>query len=243
MRICGTNLPKRLICLLVEDKVGTMEQYLNKIKCGDCLEFMKKLPDKCVDLVLTDPPYNISQKSGGLRELDFGEWDKDDNHKLVFDALKEIERICKGTIIIFCGNQQFSYIYNFLENKDLITKCLVWLKPNPSVINCEYSYVTGQELIVYAKNRNTIFNPNFKLSYFKYPFPNKRDHPTQKPIELIKELIVDCSKENDIILDPFLGSGTTAVACKQLHRNFIGVEISEKYCEIARSRLSQDLLF
>ena len=220
-----------------------MNEYLNKVICADSLEVMKKLPDKCIDLVLTDPPYNISQKSNGLRELDFGEWDKDEDSKLVFDAIKEMVRICKGTIIIFCGNQQFSYIYNFLEKNDLITRCLVWLKPNPSVINCEHQYTTGQELIVYAKNRNSLFNPNYKLSYFKYPFPNKRDHPTQKPLELIKEIIADCSKENDTIFDPFIGSGTTAVAAKQLHRNFIGIEISQKYVDIANARLSQDLLF
>lgn len=220
-----------------------IKQHLNKIYCMDSLEFMKTLPDKCVDLVLTDPPYNISQKSGGIRELDFGEWDKDKDNRLVFNAIKEIDRICNGTIIIFCGNQQFSYIYNFLESKDYITKCLVWLKPNPSVINCQHSFVAGQELIVYAKKRNAFFNPAFKLSYFKYPFPSSRNHPTEKPIELVKELVQDCSRENDIVLDCFAGSGTTLVACKQLKRNYIGCEISKEYCDIAEKRLSQNLLF
>jgi len=218
------------------------KEMINKIHCADCLEFMKDIPDNSIDLVLTDPPYNISQKSGGLRELDFGEWDKDKDNKIVFQALKEIDRVNNGTIIVFCGNQQFSYIYNFLKSKNYITKCLIWLKPNPSVINCQHSFVTGQELMVYAKKRNALFNPNFKLSYFKYPFPNQREHPTEKPIELIKELIKDCSKENDLILDPFLGSGTTAVAAKHLKRNFIGIEISPEYCKISRERLRQQIL-
>jgi site-specific DNA-methyltransferase (adenine-specific) len=218
------------------------QDKINKVWCGDCLELMKEMPDKCVDLVLTDPPYNISQKSGGLRELDFGEWDKDKNNEIVFNAIKEINRICKGTIIIFCGNQQFSYIYNFLEAQNLITKCLVWLKPNPSVINCEYSYVTGQELIVYAKNRNTLFNPDYKLSYFKFPFPNKRLHPTQKPIELFAELIKDCSEKNSLVFDPFMGSWTTARACIDLGRNFIGAELSLEYCKTGENRLRQQIL-
>lgn len=121
-------------------------------------------------------------------------------------------------------------------------KALLWLKPNPSVINCEYSYVTGQEQMVYAKNRGALFNPNYKLSYFKYPFPNERLHPTQKPIELIKELILDCSKENDLILDCFNGSGTTTEAANFLNRRFIGIEISPEYCRIAEDRLKQGVL-
>ena len=217
--------------------------FKNKIIQGDCLDVMREIPDDSIDLILTDPPYNISQKSNGLRKLDYGDWDKDKDHKLVFSAIIEMERICKGTIITFCANEQMSYIYNFFKSKDLITKILLWLKPNPSVINCQHSYVTGQELIVYAKKRNTFFKPDFKLSYFTYPFPNFRWHPTEKPIELIKELIIDTSEKNDLILDPFLGSGTTAVAAQSIGRNFIGIEISKKYCEIARDRLRQKPLF
>lgn len=216
-----------------------MEKYINKVLEGDCLEIMKDFKDNSVDLVLTDPPYNISQKSGGLRNLDFGEWDKSKDNKLVFDAIKEMNRICKGTIMVFCANEQMSYIYNYFKSQELITKVLLWLKPNPSVINCQHSYVTGQEHIVYAKNKGALFNPDFKLSYFKYPFPSFRWHPTEKPIDLIKELIIDNSKEEHIVLDPFLGSGTTAVASQNLKRNFIGIEISADYCSIARERLRQ----
>lgn len=216
--------------------------FINKLIQGDCLDVMRDIPDKSVDLVLTDPPYNISQKSGGLRKLDFGEWDKDKDNILVFDAIKELCRISNGTLIIFCANEQMSYIYNYLKGKGLITKVLLWLKPNPSVINCQHSYVTGQEHIVYAKKSKATFNPNFKLSYFKYPFPSFRWHPTEKPIKLIKELIQDCSNKDDIILDPFIGSGTTAVAAKQLGRKYTGIEISPKYCEIAEQRLRQGVL-
>ena len=217
--------------------------FINKVIQGNCLDAMREIPNDSVDLVLTNPPYNISQKSGGLRKLDYGDWDKDKDNKLVFAAIKEMERICKGTILIFCANEQMSYIYNFLKSKDLITKVLLWLKPNPNVINCQHSYVTGQEHIIYAKKRNAFFRPNFKLSYFKYSIPNFRWHPTEKPMELIKELITDTSQENDLILDPFLGSGTTAVAAQSLNRKFIGCELSEKYCEIARERLRQKPLF
>lgn len=214
---------------------------INTIWHGNASELLKEIPNNSIDLVLTDPPYNISQKSGGLRKLDFGEWDKQGN-EIVATAVEEAVRISKGTIIFFCSNQQFSYIYNFLEGKNFITKCLVWLKPNPSVINCEHSYVTGQELMVYAKKRNALYNPNFKLSYFTYPFPVQRLHPTQKPIELIKELILDTTDKDNLILDPFMGSWTTARACMDLGRNFIGAELSAEYCEIGRQRLRQQVL-
>lgn len=213
-----------------------------KIILGDCLEVMRGMADNSVDLIVTDPPYNISQKSNGLRNLDYGEWDKDPTNELVFAAVKEMVRISKGTVIIFTANQQFSFIHNYLESRGLITKCLVWLKTNPNVMNAEHSYVLGQELIVYGKKRNATYNPPYKLSYFKTAIPSGRLHPTQKPLKLIKGLILDCSKEGDIVLDPFLGSGTTTRACKDLNRKYIGIEIDPDYFKIAEQRLKQEVL-
>ncbi len=73
--------------------------------------------------------------------------------------------------------------------------------------------------------------------------PNAQEHPTEKPIDIIKKMVLSFSDENNLVLDSYLGSGTTAIAAKHLHRKFIGIEISPKYCEISRQRLAQDLLF
>lgn len=223
-----------------------MEQYINTIQNVDCLEFMKKLPDKCIDLVCTDIPYNISQKNGGLREIDYGEWDKGITTEKVLEWTREMIRVSKNGVYIFCADEQFSYIFEECKKADMITRKYCWTKPNPNIMNGQHFWLSSAELCVMAKKRNAPFYGNCEKAYRMISAPTSsqgREHPTQKPIEVIADFIKVSSKENDIILDPFLGSGTTAVACKQLKRNYIGCEISSKYCEIAKKRLQQDSLF
>ena len=191
------------------------EDYINKVILGDCLEVMKGIPDKSIDLVLTDPPYpdyfqeEYQYKEGILnylktfdcRQIIF--WTAKDNFPLNHTAIhiwdKKVgagswyERIFERN-----GGKEYKVFRHYLINSDVAAK--------------------------FTRDTN---------------FP----HPSQKPLALIRELVSIFSNEGDIILDPFLGSGTTAVACKQLNRNFIGIEISEKYCEIARKRLEQEQLF
>ena len=206
---------------------------LNKIYCGDCLEIMKGIPDKCVDLVLTDPPYGIgiSNKVGGNnlgRAKDYGEqrWDNEIPSK---EAFSEIIRISKNQII-FGGNY-------FIENLTNSPCWIVWDKDNSgNFADCELAWTSFKTAI-----RKFRFRWNGML---QEDMKNKeiRLHPTQKPVELFKWILKNYSEEGQTILDPFLGSGTTVVVCKQLNRNFIGIEISEKYCEIARRRLRQEVL-
>lgn len=140
------------------------DDYVNKIICGDCLEIMKGIPDKSIDLVLTDPPLGWRYRP--------------------------------------------SY-----ENIVILSKS----KDN-------YSFYDD------SKSCSNVIEINQKI-------PQKGDHPTVKPVSLMRKLIEIHSKPNDIILDPFLGSGTTAVACKELGRRFIGIEINPDYCQIAQKRV------
>ena len=216
-----------------------IEDIINKVHCADCLEFMKQLPDKCVDLVLTDPPYGIKMDKGFEGFEGFGgfgtpiprkryendDWDAD---RPTEEYFSEMLRLGKK-IFIFGGN----FFADILPRS---THWIVWDKLNtmPSFGDCE--------LIWTNVDRKSVK----KITHLYNGLIGKEDwraHPTQKPLELLKKIIVNYSEnESDIILDPFLGSGTTAVAAKQLKRNFIGIEISPTYCKIAEDRLRQNIL-
>lgn len=231
-----------------------MKQYLNKIICGDCLKVMKELPDKSVDLVLTDPPYGIK----------YDKWDK-----LNLKWIEETNRILKenGSMWCFCGWSNVLIIKQELEKYFKLKNWIIWDRIKGR--GAKYNFVSTREDILWlTKSDNYVFNKqssNIKKKTGGMGLKNrdeyrklsnvwtdispivpwskeKIEHPTQKPIELLERIIKISSNENDLILDPFLGSGTTAVACKHLKRNYIGIEINPKYCEIAKQRLRQEVL-
>lgn len=209
--------------------------------CGDCLKIMEQFPEKSIDLVLTDIPYNeVDKKTNGIRVFDKG-------NANVFNGdvdvlLEKIDFLQKGTSIMFCGYEQFGQICKFWRNKKGTLRPIIWEKTNPSPVNCKYVYLNAVELTVWFRKPKSVFNPFYKKNIFKYPNGKSKQHPTEKNLNLFFELLEDNSKENDLILDPFLGSGTTAVACEQLNRKWIGIEIEEKYCEIAKQRIGDELL-
>lgn len=197
-----------------------MELPLNTIINGDCLEFMKTLPDKCIDLVLTDPPYGIGEdggkfrdrKGGGHRILPKGNWDKETPSREYFD---EILRVGKK-VVIFGGNY-------FTDKLPVSRGWIYWGKKMGGDFSDGELAWTNMDIVLK-----------------EFQFCNKykgKEHPTQKPIELMSWILNNHSKVSDIVLDPYLGSGTTAIACKMLNRNYIGCEISPDYCKIAQERI------
>ena len=203
----------------------------NKIYLGDCLDIMKQIPDKSIDLVLTDPPYGIGIKGkvgGGSKRgasKDFGDvsWDNEIPQKEMFD---EIFRISKEQII-FGGNYFIEYFNN--------TPCfLVWYKrdglPTRTFADAELAWTS-------FKSPTRVYN--FRHDGFISDSKDKKVHPTQKPTELFKQIVADYSKEGMTILDPFAGSGTTAIACHDLKRNFICIEKEPEYVEISQKRLAE----
>ena len=110
-------------------------------------------------------------------------------------------------------------------------------------MNGQVIWLSGVEYCVYFKKPKATFNEYCKNVVWDFPCGRGNIHPTQKPLKLFEFLVKASSNENDIVLDPFIGSGTTGVACKNLNRNFIGVELSEEYCQIAKKRLAQQQLF
>jgi len=218
---------------------------LNKVIQCDCLEVMKTLPDNSVDLTLTDIPYGvINRASSGLRNLDKG--NADIMTFEISDFLKEIDRLTTGTIIVFCGNEQYSEIYRFFYSKQKLKKGtvrqIIWAKKNPSPMNGQYIYLSGTENAVWFKKRGGTFNAHCKKNVFQHPVGRSKLHPTEKNHELLKELILDNSNEGQIVFDPCCGSGSHLLVAKEASRNYMGIEISEEYCNIARERLRQKTL-
>lgn len=216
---------------------------LNKIYNTDCLEFMHSMPDSCVDLVVTDPPYEIHTKGGGLGRRPVYENGALGKISQGFDAeatLEQIARICKKiNIFIFCSTKQKPRIMNWGYERGCNIAELAWYKPNAAPFT-NNTFKSDLENIIYIREKGVKIKGISKL-FTHNCGKSKYGHPTEKPLEIIEKLILIASNEGDLIFDPFMGSGTTAVACKELNRNFIGCEIEAKYCEIAEKRLRKTI--
>ena len=211
-----------------------------KLLQGDCMELMNNIPNESIDLVLTDIPYNVvNREDNGLRKLD-----KENADILTFDLINFLEQLydkAKSTIIIFCGKEQVSIIHSFFNNKQKkgmgTVRQLIWEKSNPSPMNGQHIYLSGVENAIWFKKSGGTFNAHCKNTVFKYPIGRSKLHPTEKNHLLLQELILDNSNENDLILDPCMGSGSTGVVALQNNRNFLGIELNQNYFEIAKNRL------
>jgi len=216
--------------------IKPIEHFVNRIICGDCLEIMKDIPDNSVNLTLTDIPYGVvNRPSGGIRN--FNKKDADIFKININRLLDTIIRITSQSIYIFCGTEQISEIRKKMVASGLTTRLIIWEKTNPSPVNGQYLWLSSVECCVFGRKKKATFNLHCESSVVRFPSTKSKKHPTQKPLELFKYLIEASSNENDIVLDPFLGGGTTAVACKMLNRKFIGIELNPEYCEIARKRI------
>ena len=211
-----------------------------KLLQGDCMEFMNNIPNESIDLVLTDIPYDeVNRKDNGLRKLD-----KENADVLTFDLINFLEQLydkAKSTIIIFCGKEQVSIIHSYFNDKQKkgkgTVRQLIWEKSNPSPMNGQHIYLSGVENAIWFKKRGGTFNAHCKNTVFKYPIGRSKLHPTEKNHLLLQELILDNSNENDLILAPCMGSGSTGVVALQNNRNFLGIELNQNYFEIAKNRL------
>ena len=224
-----------------------MEQYINKIIHADCMDILKQLPDKCIDLVLTDPPYILDMKGGKGKAFGDRALIKDKHIDFIahdFDYINvfnELIRVCKKVnLCIFCSNAQISRTMKFFEDLGYKTTLCVWDKPNPIPL-CNMKLVNNLEFIIWVKEDKTYFNNDLemkhKLRSFKYPAPQERIHPTEKPQSLLIHLLNLFSAENQLVLDCFSGSASTAIACNALNRNFICIEKDYDYWKASVERL------
>jgi DNA modification methylase len=187
---------------------------------GDCLEVMKDIPDCSIDAVITDPPY-------------LGRDDLFDSSCLI----PAIKIICKFPFMVFwAANYEFPFEYDALH----IWHKAIPIHPNSKIGSVAghkferiYTEQFGKQCLVY---REAAIIPNFRAVEDELVSAGKDGHPTQKPLSLLRKL-VEKTNPADTILDPFMGSGTTGVACAELGRNFIGIEIDKDYFEIAKKRI------
>ena len=211
---------------------------MNDVYNLDAIKLLEHLEDNSVDLFLTDIPYEkVNKKSNGLRKLDKTKANTK-TFELV-DFLPEVNRVTKGSGYIFCGKEQVSHIFAFFNDLGYTTRLMIWEKSNPSPMNCQHVWMSGIETFVYFKKRGAVFNEHYKNSVVKFPNGKSKIHPTEKPLKLFEYLINVSSKENDLICDPCVGSGTTAIAAKSLNRNFIVGDIDIKFCKIVKKRINE----
>ena len=193
-----------------------------------------------VNCIITDIPYNeCNRQSNGLRKLDKDKADVGD-----FDIIDLTKNLCdktKGSIYMFCGINQVSTIRQTMMNEGLSTRIIVWEKTNPSPMNGNKIWLSGIELCVFGKKSKATFNLHCKNTVLRYPCGVNKIHPTQKPIALMSYIVNASTKEGDTVLDPFMGSGTTAIACIREKRNFIGFELNKEYYEKACKRIQLEM--
>ena len=212
---------------------------LNRIYNMDCMIGLKQIDDSSVDMILTDIPYGeVSRKSAGLRNLDKGDADIETFDLAEF--MQECMRVCTKSIYVFCGTAQTGTIRNALNSKGYLTRHCVWEKTNPSPMNGEYTWLSSIENCIYGRAKGAIFNEHCKSVVWRFPVETNQRHPTQKPIKLFEYLIRVSTNMNGIVLDPCMGSGTTAFAALKQDRKFIGFEINSEYCRQADRRIDME---
>jgi len=195
-----------------------------KLYIGDCIEFMKKMPDKSVNLLLTDPPYGVNLKYATLEDT------PDNWFKLMKDFIPEAKRIANCVIFPSCQIKRLKWFYENYPPDWLIC----WYKGATSCASF-VGFNDWEPMIVYGKNKKVWMH-----DYIKTPNTEKMGnygHPCPKPIEWAKQIIEKATKDDMTVFDPFLGSGTVGVAARMLGRKFIGIDICEKYVETSFNRI------
>lgn len=235
---------------------------INKIYNENCYDFIPKLKDKSIDLVITDPPYwhkkspatttkNIQYKTNssfsnselfradGFMMKDMSDFDEN-NVNLFLDLLKPKMKIMNA--YIFCNDTLVPYYCMWAEKNNFNFSILIWEKPL-SIIN-KNRFSQNIEYIVriydYGTGLNSLKENKFYNKIKKYNITEKI-HPTQKPLDLIREIVKLSSKENDLIADFFMGSNTTAIACLKEKRNYLGCEINKEIFNLGYNRIKAEV--
>jgi len=225
-----------------------------KIVNADSRKYIKKIPTNSIDLILTDPPYNLSPYSTGNIKFT---WRKDINNdladwdKVTFkpaEWVNEFKRILKptGNISAFCSYNLIGKWHEVFDSEFDTFQFMVWHKTNPAPKVRRAGFLNSCELIVCVWNKGHTWNFTKQKemhNFIESPICMGRErvknpvHPTQKPIKVLKHIIKIASNPDDLVFDPFMGVGSTGVAAIEMGRRFLGIEIDKKYFNKAKERL------
>lgn len=224
---------------------------LNEIYYGDAYELIKQIDDKSIDLIITDPPYDIqSIRGAGImvsrnkgtfsKEIAENGLDKGMDYAILDEFVRVLKKI---NVYIWCNKSMILPLLKyFVEGKKCNYEMIIWAKENP-IPFCGTHYLVDKEYCLYFWEQGAPIDIPFERARTVYLTKNNIEdkknfkHPTIKNIKIIENLVANSSQAGEIILDPFVGSGTTCVAAKRLGRKYIGFEINEKYYKIAKDRL------
>lgn len=222
-----------------------------KLIQGDCYKELKNIKDQSIDLILTDPPYNLANYSTGNIKADWrktlnndiAQWDKD---VLDIDILKkEFLRILKptGNIFVFTAYNLLGDWHKIFDPLFDRFQIMIWHKTNPPPKLRRAGFLNSCELICCMWNKGHTWNFTTQKemhNFIETPICMGKErvkHPTQKPVKVLKHILKIASNEGDTVLDPFMGVGSTGAACKEMNRNFIGIETEEEYFQLAKKRI------
>ncbi|MBN1862072.1 MAG: site-specific DNA-methyltransferase [Dehalococcoidales bacterium] len=241
-----------------------------RLFCGNCLELLPRFPRGSIDMIFADPPYFLSNggitcHAGKMVSVNKGKWDVsrgvEENHKFNLAWLSECQEILSENGVIWVSGTAhviFSVGFAMQQLGFKILNDIVWFKPNASPnLSCRYFTHSTETIIWAAKNANSRHTFNYELMKqlsngkqmrnlweITPPQPKEKSrgkHPTQKPLKLLERILLASTKEDDVILDPFNGSGSTGVAALRLDRKYIGIDISQEYLDLTVNRLQDEL--
>ena len=229
---------------------------------GDCLERMKEIPDGSVDAIICDPPFNIVEKIGKNIHI-FRQGEKQagssiSRESMLFDvgfdqiswlgvAIRKLKK--GGNMIVFNDWENMGDIAKEARSHKMKVKCLChWQKPNPTPAEWRRRFVAGREYFIHLSKggKNTFNTESLNFGSFNVPLTPMSEklsgkHPNQKPLTLMRQLVEIMTNPGDLVLDPFMGSGSTGVACANTGRKFIGIELDLNYFNIALDRIEKAL--
>lgn len=214
------------------------EVEVMRLMHGDCLEIMKEIPDGSVDLVLTDPPYGMSFQSHRRKEI-YGKIRNDDGIEWLGELFDQCKRAMKDntSIYVFCSWHNIDSFKQEFEKRFKLKNVIVWCKNNHGSGDLKAAYAPRYELVLYGHKGRRIFEEKRYDDVLFFDRTGNRNHPTEKPTDLLGLFVRNSTKEGESVLDPFMGSGSTGVACVDTGRDFIGIELDDGYFEIARKRI------
>lgn len=225
-----------------------------KLLHGDYKQKIVEIEDESVDLILTDIPFNISKANNfktmkdrkGRNGIDFGSWDNNFCEQTMVCLIPKLKR--GGSLVTFHSFEQHSKLIDIFSKHLILKDRFVWEKTNPMPRNRDRRYISNIEMCSWFVKEGEKWtfnrqNPNYDGCVLRYPSESgggfKRYHPCQKNVKMLEELVRRHSNENDIVLDCFMGSGSTGIACLNTNRNFIGIEIDDTYFAVAKQRIEE----